>query len=184
MALDVLLVYPYFNNELDKSVFRYPPLGLGYLASVLRGAGVSVKILDGTFSSPGQTLEAIQRLRPRILGIYSMITINHNAIWLAQASREFAELIVAGGPLPSLVPDEFLDTFDAVVLHEGEHTFIELVRKHLDGTPWNDISGVAYRNGRGTCTSNNVRPLEQNLDNIPFPAREMFPNKAYKKHWI
>jgi anaerobic magnesium-protoporphyrin IX monomethyl ester cyclase len=183
VALDVLLVYPYFNNELDKSVFRYPPLGLGYLASVLRNAGISVRILDGTFSSPDQTVYAIQRLKPRILGIYSMITMNHNAIWIAQSVRASAELIVAGGPLPSLVPDEFLDSFDAVVLHEGEHTFLELVRKHLEGMPWNGISGVAFRNGRGTCTSNNVRPLEQNLDSIPFPARDMFPNRAYKKHW-
>ncbi|MHA2313084.1 MAG: B12-binding domain-containing radical SAM protein, partial [Candidatus Thorarchaeota archaeon] len=181
--LDVLLVYPYFNNELDKSVFRYPPLGLGYLASVLRSSGISVKILDGTFSSPNQTLAAVQRLKPRILGIYSMITINHNAIWIAQSAKESTELIVAGGPLPSLVPDEFLDSFDAVVLHEGEHTFLELVRKHLSGLPWNDISGVAFRNGKGTCTSNNVRPLEQNLDSLPFPARDMFPNEAYKKHW-
>ncbi|MFW9802317.1 MAG: B12-binding domain-containing radical SAM protein [Candidatus Thorarchaeota archaeon] len=183
MNLDVLLVYPYFNNELDRSVFRYPPLGLGYLASVLRNAGISVRILDGTFSSPNKMLQAIQRLNPRILGIYSMVTINHNAIWIAQSVRASIDLIVAGGPLPSLVPDEFLDTFDAVVLYEGEHTFLELVRKHLDGMPWTGIAGVAYRNERGTCTSTGPRPLEQDLDSIPFPSRDMFPHNAYKKHW-
>ncbi|MHA2078575.1 MAG: B12-binding domain-containing radical SAM protein [Candidatus Thorarchaeota archaeon] len=183
MPLDVLLVYPYFNEENDKSIFRYPPLGLGYLASLLRSEGITVGILDGTFSSMKQTMSAIRRLNPRILGIYSMVTINHHAISIAKECRMDVELIVAGGPLPSLVPEEFLDVFDLVVLHEGEHTFLELVRKHLDGQPWQGINGITFRTESGRYTTNDPRPLEQNLDSLPFPARDMFPNNAYKQYW-
>ncbi|MFW9810371.1 MAG: B12-binding domain-containing radical SAM protein [Candidatus Thorarchaeota archaeon] len=183
MPLDVLLVFPYFNEENDKSIFRYPPLGLGYLASVLREKDISVKILDGTFSSREQAISAIHRLKPRILGIYSMVTINHHAISIARECRMDVELIVAGGPLPSLVPEEFLDVFDLVVMHEGEQTFLELVMKHLAEESWQGIKGISYKSETGRYTTNGSRPLEENLDSLPFPARDMFPNKSYKKYW-
>ncbi len=32
MAVKVALVYPYFHPANDNSIFRFPPLGLGYIA--------------------------------------------------------------------------------------------------------------------------------------------------------
>ncbi|MFX1263630.1 MAG: B12-binding domain-containing radical SAM protein [Promethearchaeota archaeon] len=183
MGVDVVLVFPYFNEELDRSIFRYPPLGLGYLASVLRTNGVSVRLLDCSFTKPEQAIRVIRQARPRIVGIYSMVTINHHATDFARQLRGDAELLVAGGPLPSVVPEEFLDVFDAVVLHEGEHTFLELVKHHLSGTSWKEVLGIAYANDGGTCHINQPRPFEMDLDSIPFPARDLFPNRSYKRFW-
>jgi len=183
LTADVVLVYPYFNEELDRSIFRYPPLGLGYLASVLRQSGVSVKLLDCTFSTIHSVLTAIRRLQPQVLGIYSMVTMNHNAVAIARAMRDDVRLIVAGGPLPSLVPDSFLDIFDAVVTHEGEYTFLEMVQKYLRGDSWRDTPGIVYRSPEGGVISTDSRPLEKHLDNVPFPARDLFPNDAYKRYW-
>jgi anaerobic magnesium-protoporphyrin IX monomethyl ester cyclase len=112
-----------------------------------------------------------------------MVTINHHATALAKQLRTDAELLVAGGPLPSLVPEEFLDIFDIVVLHEGEHTFLELVKHHLNGTSWRNVLGIVFANNDGTCCVNPSRPFEVNLDTIPFPARDMFPNQSYKYFW-
>jgi anaerobic magnesium-protoporphyrin IX monomethyl ester cyclase len=112
-----------------------------------------------------------------------MVTINHHATKLAKQLRADTELLVAGGPLPSIVPEEFLDVFDVVVQHEGEHTFLELVKHHLDGTSWQNIEGIIFTNDVGACRVNPTRPFEMNLDTIPFPARDMFPNKSYKYFW-
>jgi anaerobic magnesium-protoporphyrin IX monomethyl ester cyclase len=183
MSVDVVLVYPYFNEEQDRSIFRYPPLGLGYLASVLRTNGISVGLIDCTFLGPERALRIIKHAQPRIIGIYSMVTINHHATALAKKLRDDAELLVAGGPLPSIVPEEFLDVFDVVVRHEGEHTFLELVRNHLRGTDWHGIQGISFAGTDGTCHSNPSRPFETNLDAIPFPARDLFPNESYKHYW-
>jgi len=183
LNIDVALVYPYFNEEGDKSIFRYPPLGLGYLASVLRKAEISVKIIDCTFKTPNRALSAIRKLRPRILGIYSMVTMNHHAMWFAEQLREEVELLVAGGPLPTLNPDTFVDDFDVVVLSEGEHTFLEIVQAHLNNRSWTNVSGIAFLNSSNKMQINNSRGLEQNLDIFPLPARDMFPNKAYKEYW-
>jgi anaerobic magnesium-protoporphyrin IX monomethyl ester cyclase len=183
MGVDVFLVYPYFNEELDRSIFRYPPLGLGYLASVLRMNGISVRLLDCTFIDPEQALRIVRHAHPRIVGIYSMVTINHHATHLAKMLRADTELLVAGGPLPSIVPEEFLDIFDLVVRNEGEHTFLEIVRRHLNGIPWSDVLGIAYQDGERNCRVNPARPFESNLDSLPFPARDLFPNKSYQHFW-
>ena len=179
---DVVLVYPYFNEERDRSIFRYPPLGLGYLASTLREAGISVRLFDCTFSSYGDALSAVRRQKPKIVGFYSMVTINHHAIEFAKDLREDTELLVAGGPLPTLVPDSFLDVFDVVVLHEGEQTFLELVAKYLKGEEWRETYGISFAE-KGVLKKNPAREVKKNLDEIPFPARDMFPNRAYQRYW-
>ena len=48
MMAEVTLIYPYFNPPNDKSIFRFPPLGLGYIASYLRAHGKSVEIIERT----------------------------------------------------------------------------------------------------------------------------------------
>ena len=184
MSTDVVLVYPYFNEEIDRSIFRYPPLGLGYLASGMRENGISVDLIDCTFLSFDYVLHRIKHAQPRIIGIYSMVTINHHATRLARELRNDTELLVAGGPLPSIVPEEFLDVFDVVVRHEGELTFLELVKDHLNGIDWKGIEGISFANSEGVCHSNPARPFEKNLDSIPFPARDLFPNKSYKHYWM
>jgi anaerobic magnesium-protoporphyrin IX monomethyl ester cyclase len=183
MTADVILVYPYFNEEMDRSVFRYPPLGLGYLASVLRKNGISVGLVDCTFSSFNAAVDAIRRLHPRIVGIYSMVTINHHAVALANRLRDDVELLVAGGPLPTLVPDEFLDAFDVAVLGEGEGTFLQLTQRVLRGQPWHRIAGIASTEGHGAAEVAPRRPFISTLDALPFPARDLFPNAQYQWYW-
>lgn len=183
MAVDVLLVYPYFNIEFDRSIFRYPPLGLGYLASTIRNKGLSVALVDCTFLTVDKAIKEILRLRPRIVGVYSMVTINHYAMAIAQEIKKEVELLVAGGPLPTLVPDEFLDVFDVVVLSEGERTFLELVERHLASKSFDGIQGLVYKNENGRIKANWRTSLIKDLDTIPFPARDLFPNSKYKWYW-
>ena len=47
----VLLIYPFFRRSLDRSRFRFPPLGPAYVAASLRRAGHEVRLLDCTFLS-------------------------------------------------------------------------------------------------------------------------------------
>ncbi|MHA2351395.1 MAG: B12-binding domain-containing radical SAM protein [Candidatus Thorarchaeota archaeon] len=174
MTVDVLLVYPYFNEEIDTSVFRYPPLGLGYLASTLREAGISVGLIDGTFSKIEDVVKKIRETQPSILGIYSMITINHHARTIAKSVRDDIGLLVAGGPLPTLTPNEFLDLFDVVVIHEGEDTFLELARRFLSGETWEDVAGIAHNR-----SSTSKRPIsKQSLHEILGEVSWSYCNKS------
>ncbi len=184
MKTDIVLVYPYINVEYDRSIFRYPPLGLGYLASSIlnKKSELNVKIVDCTFKTLEKSIREISKLNPRILGVYSMVTINYNAIKIAEALRENVDLMIAGGPLPTLTPENYLNNFDIVILGEGEETIIDVINEYESKKNWKNIKGIAYKHDDKIIITGK-RDLIKNLDNIPFPARELFPNKEYKWYW-
>jgi anaerobic magnesium-protoporphyrin IX monomethyl ester cyclase len=175
----VTLVYPFFQPSRDNSIFRFPPLGLGYLASVLRQNGFTVALVDCTFLSREQAIQKIVQSKPKILGFYSMFSMKKTTLQLARLLRNDCQLLVAGGPLPTLDPDGFLDVFDVVAVGEGEETIVELARCVEDGTDFSNVRGVAYKKNGYTVFSAE-RGFIGNLDALPFPSRDLFDNAKYK----
>jgi radical SAM superfamily enzyme YgiQ (UPF0313 family) len=78
MALKVALVYPYCHPANDNSIFRFPPLGLGYIAAALRKRGVEVELVDCTFLPFSEAVERVKRAKPQIVGFYSMFSMKKN----------------------------------------------------------------------------------------------------------
>ncbi len=173
----VLLIYPFFMQRHDTSIFRFPPLGLAYVASSLRKRGHQVEILDCTFLSRDDACTRAVLAQAPIVGIYSMITMKNDALRFARLLRKSTGLIVAGGPLPSSDPEAFLDDFDAVVIGEGESSMAEIAEAWGAGAPVGGVPGVLTRSG--TLTPRLLHPC---LDEIPFPARDLLPNKDYIRH--
>jgi anaerobic magnesium-protoporphyrin IX monomethyl ester cyclase len=138
----VTLVYPYFQPASDNSIFRFPPLGLGYLAAYLKQHGVQVQLVDCTFMDEKEALDRIRRSKPRIIGVQVMFSMKEKAIEFAQLLRMDCEVLAAGGPLPSSNPDEFLQFFDVVVVGEGERTLLELVNAVENGTGLAEVAEI------------------------------------------
>jgi len=187
--MDVVLIYPYFRPSRDKSPFRFPPLGLGYIASELRNKGYSVKLVDCTFSTESQVLRTVRNLCPQVIGIYSMFSMKDSAIRLARLLRENCSTLVAGGPLPTLYPEEYLKEFDVVCVGEAEETMLELVEAVKKGVDLSEIRGVCFKVDGARITGRSfVRTLERppimNLDSIPFPARDLYDNTAYQDYFM
>lgn len=87
MAVKVALVYPYFHPANDNSIFRFPPLGLGYIAAALKKRGVEVDLVDRTFLKFNEAVERVKRAKPDIVGFYSMFSMKKTSLELAQAIR-------------------------------------------------------------------------------------------------
>jgi len=182
----VLLIYPFFKPRRDRSVFRFPPLGLGYIAANLQQAGHSVSLLDCTFMKRDDALNKAMATKAEVVGIFCMVTLVEDCLWFAQSLRGQCRLLIAGGPLPTCDPLPFLDDFDVVVRGEGEQTMIELLRAWEEDSDWNSVSGIYYRNqafaqeaGEARHLETMVRPFIKDLDRLPFPARQIFPNESY-----
>ena len=178
----MLLIYPYFHHAPAwRKLWLFPPIGLGYLASILQKNDFCVKILDGTFTTRQELINQVEELRPKIVGVYCMVTMRDDALKIASAlkSSEHKPLLVAGGPYPTSEPDIFLSDFDAIVIGEGEITMLEIARKYLAGAALSGIEGVALKE------HNDVKKREfiEKLDDIPHPARELFDNQKYKQYW-
>jgi anaerobic magnesium-protoporphyrin IX monomethyl ester cyclase len=104
---------------------------------------------------------------------------------MARLLKKDCELLIVGGPLPTLRAEDFLDDFDVVGVGEGEATMLELVEAVEGHRSLSSIEGIAYRNeGSGklvTRTPN--REALQDLDSLPFPARDQLDNGAYEQHY-
>jgi len=190
---DVALVYPYFDPPSNNSAFRFPPLGLGYVASYLRENGVSVGLIDCSFQREAEALQRVRELRPRIVGVYSMFTMREASLRFARSLRDGCELLVAGGPLPTIEPEPFLSDFDVVAVGEGERTILEIVRAFESGDNLRTVNGIVYRENDGHLVRSQDSGSEivhtprrepaANLDEIPFPARDLFGNEAYMRYY-
>ncbi len=187
--IDALLIYPYTDLNNNNSIFRFPPLGLGYIASYLQKNGFSVKIIDATFQGEEKAIKEARNLRPRVVGIYSMFTMKQASLRFAEALRDSCELSIMGGPLPSVEPESFLDSVDIVAVGEGEETMLRIV----DGKELEEIDGIVYhdKGSNQSVEQQNKRSIVYNpvgapisdLDSIPLPARELFDNKKYISYY-
>jgi radical SAM superfamily enzyme YgiQ (UPF0313 family) len=184
MNCRVLLAYPPY--KLYQTV---PPLGLGYLASFLRenSQDVDVSIIDynveGSLSGfynrdLGKDLEPYD-----IIGIGFMTPMETEAFHLARVAKGMAKAVLFGGPHASSLPDEMLSGgfVDAVVRGEGERTLVELcgvwTEDGFEGL--NEVEGVSVVND-GNVTHNPDRGFIEDLDSIPFPARDLLKLDAYR----
>jgi radical SAM superfamily enzyme YgiQ (UPF0313 family) len=79
---------------------------------------------------------------------------------------------IIGGAYPTLYPDIFENkAFDFMCRGEGEVPLVELARALDNGTPINDIPNIYSRNGNDGIIANELRPLMDDLDDLPLPER-------------
>ena len=162
---------------------------MGYIASNLRNHGFSVALVDCTFESGDHAVQKVKDLSPSIIGIYSMFSMRASALRFAELLRDDCDLMVAGGPLPTLFPEDYLKVFDVVCIGEGEETMLELAEKQLKNRDLSSIRGICLRTGKdrknssGSTLRTPPRPPIRDLDSIPFPGRDLFDNVRYREYF-
>jgi len=170
--MKILLIYPRLNYPARAAVT--PPLGILYIASVLRQQGHAVTFLDLT------AYESMPRLDSWLEGVDAAgVSITSamafRAYDLVKRIKEISPTLfcMAGGPHATVMAEDTLRAgFDAVVLGEGEITAVELAGALQDRTPLENVAGLALlRNDRLFCTE--PRPFIDELDRIPEPARDL-----------
>lgn len=175
----ILLISPHLSKgelRTDKMVAVYPPLGLCYLATILKKKGHKVKLLDAEVLrlTKQQIKNEVLSFKPDMVGI-TCVTIKY------QQFKEVAEMIkeidkdiycVGGGPHTSIRPKETMEeipSFDAVCVGEAEETWPELIEYIEKKLPFKDVLGVVHRNKEGSVVINPPRAPIKDLDSIPYP---------------
>jgi anaerobic magnesium-protoporphyrin IX monomethyl ester cyclase len=176
---DVVLVYPQRAPRKGRH-WIMPSLGLMYLSAALRQAGYTVRHIDHTFLERHEVLAEIERLRPSVIGVYCMITMQDEAFSLAEQVRGKA-LTIVGGPYPSGEPEPFLDRFDLVAVGEGEETIVQVMR-HLDDRRFEEIPGLVFRRD-GEVVRTDARTRSKDMSQLPLPYRRDLPNQQYIDYW-
>ena len=202
--MKIQLVHPpvYINKNGLTALRPSLPLGLAYIAAVLRDDGHAVEVIDALGAAPGQTVqdgdiwriglstdEVVERIDAdtKVIGVTSMWSyawpIVRELIHKLKA-RWPDKPIVCGGEHFTAVTDRSMDEapIDFVVQGEGEETAIALFRALEVGLDVSVIAGIAYRDADGQIKKNPRRDRIRNIDEIPWPAWDLFDVDAYDEN--
>jgi len=186
----VLLVFPPAHFRLGSGhlpdagtelPYTFPPLGLLYLAAVLRRADWAAEVVDfgGEPYSVGRLLAAARDAD--VVGL-SVVRDNRH-----QVRRVIEDLhrggsrapIIVGGPDVTLRPVLF-DHCVATVCGEAEQIIVELVERLLRGDGICGLPGVLSRDPRdGQPRQASPPVLPADLDAIPLPDRSLCDRMRY-----
>lgn len=169
-----------FSSKTAGSQINYwQPLGTLYVAASLLQEGHDVRFLNGAFLSHDQIMTELVAFKPDVVGLYSTTFGWTKAMFTASAIRKGGiqthPCIVAGGPYPVAVQEKCLEDcrdIDAVITGEGEITMTEMLRRISGQKSLHGVEGLVFRDG-GIIVKNPPRPLIEDVDSIPFPAREL-----------
>jgi radical SAM superfamily enzyme YgiQ (UPF0313 family) len=171
----VLLVKPSGRKGLSFS-FDSIPLGLEYIAAYIKDTVDEVHIVDLELDNRKfQTI--IDTYNPDLVGITLSATEHNQGLRLAKIAKKNNLPTIVGGYHPTSVPEVMLANpeIDAVIRGEGETTMKELVEKGS----FENVAGLSYKKKREIIHNQNRKQIE-NLDTIPFPARNLrlYPYKS------
>lgn len=179
----VAFVFPfaYYAKGLNNATI-YPPLGLAYMAAVLRNKGFECIIIDANVlrMSNEKVIERLSEFNPDIVGITSNIVLVRAGVELSRMIKKtLNKPVIIGGPYATSVVEKTLLDSDAlcVVRGEGEETIVDLL-ENLESL--STVKGISYIS-EGKIKNNQDRELIKNLDSLPFPAYDLLPDlKVYK----
>ena len=151
----------------------FPPIGLVALGTVLKEAGLHVRILDQNIKNMDDAF-LLEDLRDCFLaGVSITTTTMKPGLELAtQLKRLHPDIkIVMGGVHVTLKPEDVMRSpaVDYAVEGEGEYVLLELARSLLEGNEPGDIHGLWRRHPDRTPKQGPPRQHIQDLDALPVP---------------
>ncbi|HVN71781.1 MAG TPA: radical SAM protein [Desulfomonilia bacterium] len=190
---EIALIYPYTYSH-ARNAMLFHPLGIAQLSAILRHEGMETSVLDLTFRSHEDALNELERTRPSIIGIYAMLTMVAGALDLASKLRKLHpdSLLVCGGPMPTLRPEQFTRSFDVIFRGESVFSFPRFCRDYLS---LKILSGVLQHHARypgiyarspltGDVIQTPAQATDQyDLDRLPVPYRQDYDHKSYQLFW-
>ncbi len=179
------LIHPAWSPEeifpsktVASQINYWQPLGTLYVGASLLRAGHEVKFFNGAFMTHEELLQQLKEFKPDFAGLYSTTFGWPKAVKTADAIKQIDKKIFTcvGGPYPIAMQEQCLNdestNIDAVITGEAELTMVELLARLQHGEDLEGVLGVVFRQGLNII-KNPPRPLNENLDALPFPAREL-----------
>lgn len=166
-----------------------PALGIGYISAFLEQNGYKCSILDANALrlTYEDIVDEVKRLKPDIVGLTFTTENRFYAFETLRQIKEYDPQIITllGGPHVWNTAEDTLTHIpwvDFIVRGEGELTTLELVQTLENQKELRHVLGISYRGKDGSIQHNPPRPLLENLDEFPFPARHLYPMDAYTFH--
>lgn len=172
------------------------------MAAVLRQKGYEVAILDCLIEGfelgervcadnnlrygllDNEIMERIAAFKPDLVGVSAIFSaMDFDAKNICRLAKQaFPEVpTVLGGPHAGAAHREIMadeKAVDFVIIGEGEENFLALLEALQSTGGFAGIDGIGYREGSLVHTNRKTQYI-QNLDGIPFPARDLVDMEKY-----
>ena len=176
--MKVLFIYPNLMRQENIS------LGMAYISAYLKAQGHSVCLIDYTWGGRiKKTIFAVNKFAPDLVAFSTRSGEFTFCLKVANKLKECfgsAIKIIFGGVHPTINPEQVIneDCVDFVCVGEGEQAMAELCQKMERKEPIHQIKNIWVKED-GIVKRNDVRCLIEDLDEIPFPDRDVFDIERY-----
>jgi anaerobic magnesium-protoporphyrin IX monomethyl ester cyclase len=167
------------------SSFQYvmPPISLPSIGGVLRKYGYNVRIVDCIVAdlSTEEVVEIATEFKPLLIVVnFSTATFAGDVELVNALAAVYDGHITAIGTHVTALPTESLQDsqLTSVVRGEPEATCLDLVNCIKHGEDLASVKGITYR-ANGSILQNETREFIEDLDSLPFPARDLLDNQKY-----
>jgi len=187
-----------FPKNWDDKYSFHPPLGLAYIAAVLKSKGHEVIIIDAVIEdwkniqeldekiiciglSFDKIGELVKKYKPDAVGIGGLTFWKKSIYETAKTIKSVIDVpIIIGGAHASANPEECLSEkhIDYVIIGEGEITSVELIDKLDKKQDVENVNGIGYKKDEKIIL-NKQREFINDLDSIPFPDRDLLNLEKY-----
>jgi magnesium-protoporphyrin IX monomethyl ester (oxidative) cyclase len=197
----IMLIFPpvVFSQESPKQIM--PPLGISYLAACLRddyevklldaaveGYQTEVRLDNGSYSyglSFEQIKNKVNEFQPDVVGITCLYSSQFYNVWkicsdVKSLSKDIITII--GGTHPTFLPEQCMGkgNIDFITLGESEESFARILKAISTGQDYSRLDGIAFWQENNMVVNPKTSWIE-NVDDIPFPARDMLMLDKYFK---
>jgi len=176
--MKIVLVYPGFKEDASG---LSEPLGMLYIASALR-KNHDVSFIDMTFQKDSTELV-------KLVQGADMVGMGCSTLLFDRAVKYLNEIKDVNNKIESFLGGSHatLDTsgsieagFDYVILGEGEITAGKIIESIEHNSSMDEIPGIAFKE-HGKIIVNEKKDFVENLDELAYPARDLFDYDTYFK---
>ncbi len=200
--MDILFISPpisvdeRYGKTVGEAGGHLPPLGLAALAAYTRERGLTVDIIDSLVHNytVEDVINEIRDKRPKTVCISAITAVFNRSVECAKKIlEEFPEtLVIIGGHHATIMSKEIMtkyDCFDILVYGEGEITLHDILQNFKskeenketllsDKNLLESIDGIVFKHN-GEVIKNKERKQIEDIDILPFPARDLLPMNKY-----
>jgi radical SAM superfamily enzyme YgiQ (UPF0313 family) len=159
----IIFIEPQAPNLHIFSQFPLPRLGALILGTMMKERGWDVEV----FVEDLRRIDYGMISGADLVGISTITSTAPRAYAIADKVRMMGIPVLMGGPHVTFLADEALEHADFIIRGEGEKALQEFVEARESGD-YSDVANLSYRR-EGRTVHNPMRPVEGNLDAIPYP---------------
>lgn len=162
-----------------------PPLGMAYLAAIMRNEDYPVAIVDGYAEdlSKEEMVNRIRKEEPDYL-LFSCTTATFLTVagWIKILKEEFPDVTtILGGSHNLTYPKETLthNYIGIIAIGDAWETLAILIKALDNKDSLYNVNGIGFRDENGSPVLTPPAKKMASWEDVPFPARDLLPNKLY-----